>query len=139
MAETAFVVWHIGDVVRKLREARGLSQRALATAARIRPNTLGELERGMSNFERETLQKVAIALHVTIDGLYAELPSLKLSPNIDPADAETIARYLKLERDQRNAVRIVVDQLGLYPDRQRAPGTDGGNASEPPASSHSGP
>lgn len=133
------LVWHIGDVVRKLREAQQLSRKELADLAGIRQNTLGDLERNVSNFERETLRKVAIALSVTVDGLYGEVPNIKLSPSIDPVDAETIARYLKLERDQRNAVRIVVDQLGLFPDRQRAPESDGGNASEPPATAGNGP
>jgi transcriptional regulator with XRE-family HTH domain len=111
MTRSGVLEWHIGDVVRKLREACGLSRNELADRAGIRPNTLGEVERNVSNFERETLAKVAIALNVTVEGLYAQLPGVSVPVTTDPADAETIARFLKLEQDQRRTVRVVVDQL----------------------------
>lgn len=123
------IVWHIGDVIQKLREAYvvdkatgrcGLSRKELADKAGIRPDTLGELERNVSNFEQGTLAKVAVALNVTIEGLYAQIPGVSLPVTTDPVDAETIARFLKLEADQKLVVRKIIDQLGLFPDRQRA-------------------
>lgn len=146
MLSWSVLIWHIGDVIRKFREAYpredgqpgGLTRKELADKAGIRQNTLGDVERNVSNFERETLAKIAIALNVTVDGLYAELPSIKLPPNTDPVDAETIARFLKLEREQRDAVRVVVDQFGLFPDRKRsAPDED--HATQPQATPRSGP
>lgn len=139
MLRLSVLLWHIGDVVRKHREARGWSRKQLAHRAEIRQNTLGELERNVSNFEKETLAKVAIALNVTVDGLYAELPSAVVPSTADPTDAETIARFLKLEPEHRHAVRLVVDQLGLFPDRQRAPGSDGDHVAQSQPTPRSSP
>lgn len=140
MADKVGLSWHIGDVLRKVREARGLTRKELADIVKIRQNTLGDLERGMSNFEQGTLQRVAIALNVTIEGLYAELATVKTPPETDPVDAETIARFLKLSQDQKKAVRIIVDQFGLYPDRQRPAPEDHDHAVTPPRpASRNGP
>lgn len=125
MLEFAVLVWHIGDVVRKMREAYvdkatghcGLSQRELADRAGIRPNTLGDLERNVSNFSRETLHKVTLALNITIEGLYAQLPGVSLPVTTDPVDAETIGRYLQLDPSHRRVVSLLVDTLGHFPDR----------------------
>jgi transcriptional regulator with XRE-family HTH domain len=133
MGRPDVVLWHIGDVVRKVREMRGLSRKEVASSAGIRQNTLGELERNVSNFERETLAKVAIALNITVDGLYAQLPGVTVPAQTDPTDTETIARFLTLNSDQKDVVRRLVDQFGLFADRrQQMPDQDN-------ATQHAGP
>jgi transcriptional regulator with XRE-family HTH domain len=139
METPSVLLWHIGDVVRKVREARGLSRKELADLADIRQNTLGELERNVSNYERETLNKVAIALQITVEALHAAVPNPQLPSTLSPDDAETIARFLKLEREQRHTVRIVVDQLGRFPDRQRPPGAEQSDAPHTEPTSRSSP
>jgi transcriptional regulator with XRE-family HTH domain len=140
MVGWAAVLWHIGDVVRKFRERQGFTRKQLAARAGVRQNTLGALEKNVSNFEQGTLAKIAVALNVTVDGLYAELPSVKLPPATDPVDAETISRFLQLPREKKQAIRVVVDSFGLFPDRHREPpsATDPADAHPHPARDVSG-
>lgn len=57
----AKLVWSIGDVVRKERESRRLTQKQLAVKADVDRTALGRLENG-GNFEQQTLAKLAKAL-----------------------------------------------------------------------------
>jgi transcriptional regulator with XRE-family HTH domain len=66
-------VFHIGDVVRKLRREQGLTLIALSACAGVSKTTLSELERKGRNFERLTLAKVASALGVSESDLFDRL------------------------------------------------------------------
>ncbi len=56
--------------IKKLREAKGLSQEKLARLADVANNTLIKMESGENkNPTLETLKKVAKALEVSVDGL----------------------------------------------------------------------
>jgi len=63
-------VFHLGDVVRKLRRDQGLTLVALSVSAGVSKTTLSELERKGRNFERATLVKIAAALGVSEADLY---------------------------------------------------------------------
>ena len=56
--------------LRKLREDKGLSQEKLARLADVANNTIIKIEAGKNkNPTLETLQKIAKALDVSVDGL----------------------------------------------------------------------
>lgn len=63
-------VFHIGDVVRRVRKQRKLTIVQLSDAAKISKTTLSEFERG-KNFKRETLEKIARGLGTTEADIYA--------------------------------------------------------------------
>jgi phage repressor protein C with HTH and peptisase S24 domain len=63
-------VFHIGDVIRKLRTERGLDQRELAKMAGVSVTTLSELERGEGNKTIGTIAKVATALGTSVEQLH---------------------------------------------------------------------
>ena len=61
---------NITKTLRKLREARGLSQEKLARLADVANNTIIKIEAGKNqNPTLETLKKVAQALGVSVDDL----------------------------------------------------------------------
>jgi transcriptional regulator with XRE-family HTH domain len=64
-------VFHVGDVVRKLRKDRNQSVEDLAKKAGIAKMTLSALERGASNYRRDTLDAIAAALDTTSDKIAA--------------------------------------------------------------------
>jgi transcriptional regulator with XRE-family HTH domain len=66
-------VFHIGDVIRKLRKDLGLSVQQLAERAKVNKGTLSAIERGDSNFRRETLARIAKALNTTTTRLFGVL------------------------------------------------------------------
>jgi transcriptional regulator with XRE-family HTH domain len=133
------IQWYVGDVVRKLRETRGLKKEQLARQAGLRPNTVGDIENNVVNPDsprvQKTLAKIAVALStdsvtVTVEGLYAQIPGASLPPTADPVDLETIRRFLEQDGDTKAAVRHLIDQLGLYDDRPRAQPADHDDASQ---------
>lgn len=65
---------HVREQIRRLRLARGLTQRQLARAAGISPSSLGCLESGFYRLNLDTLQKILVALNVDITAIW---PSVK--------------------------------------------------------------
>ena len=61
----------VGQEVRQLRKARGLTLKELSTQARISLSHLSSIERGASNPSMEVLAGVAAALDVTPDWFFA--------------------------------------------------------------------
>ena len=59
----------LGQVLRKSREGRGLSQEALAELADVNRGFLGEIERGARSASIETIKKLADALNEPISEL----------------------------------------------------------------------
>lgn len=68
------IKWHLGHVVQNLRDAKGWSQQKLAQKAGVHKATVVSVERMDRNHGRETLDKIARALGVTLAGLYAAVP-----------------------------------------------------------------
>ena len=64
----------VGPVVRRLREARGLSQTTLARESKVSRITLNRIESGIQDPTLNTLQRIAGALQVRVRDL---LPSEK--------------------------------------------------------------
>lgn len=62
---------HVGKVIRRLREALGLSQRAFAKACRLSRTNLGRVERGQQGVELDTLERMATLLGITPVALLA--------------------------------------------------------------------
>lgn len=58
-----------GNRVRKLRIAQGLSQETLAQKAGLHRTYIGGIERGERNISLINIQKISIALHVTIEDI----------------------------------------------------------------------
>lgn len=63
-----------GAQVRRLRQARGLTQGALGAAIGINPNLLGRIERGEQNPTLLTLARLAAGLQTTLADLVRTCP-----------------------------------------------------------------
>lgn len=115
MAEA--LAWHLGDVVRKLREMRQFkSQEALGIAAGgLDKGTINRLEtRGEEGSTPDTIKRVADALHVEVSDLYALVPVPRLAWNAPELKAawdaipetarasalELLRRYSQIAEDQ---------------------------------------
>jgi XRE family transcriptional regulator, regulator of sulfur utilization len=58
---------HLGDMVRKMREYRELTQKDLADKAGLSRVTIGQIERGNAEPSLGNLHKIASALNCYID------------------------------------------------------------------------
>jgi transcriptional regulator with XRE-family HTH domain len=74
----------IGDNVQKLRETRGYSITELAELAGVSPGYVGKLERGeIGNPGFMSIQKIAVALDVTLDALAGGFTVMVTCPTCD--------------------------------------------------------
>lgn len=102
-------VFHIGDVVRKVRVQKGWSQEELARRANVAKGTVNDLEQGKRNFRHESLTQVAEALETSVVDLYLalnsatgqappvvrELPAAEFTSNASPAEGVDVTTYRK--------------------------------------------
>jgi len=65
----------VGDLVRKLREQRGLSLRALAGATEFSPSFISQLENGQVSPSISSMERIANTLGVTLGEFFASLGS----------------------------------------------------------------
>jgi transcriptional regulator with XRE-family HTH domain len=83
------LAWTVGDVVRKLRDAREWTQDDLAAHAGLNKQTVNRLEIGLGDRTMTTIEKIAAAFEIRPEDLFA------LIPREPPATSE-----LTRERDQ---------------------------------------
>ena len=97
----------IGPSVRRLRLARGMTQRELAEAADCADPTLSRIERGRLVPSVELANRIAAALEVGVDDLFSakqDKPTLRKSEarllaavrGLDDAAVDDVARAVKL-------------------------------------------
>ncbi|MRN54013.1 helix-turn-helix domain-containing protein [Paenibacillus monticola] len=60
----------VGDRIRAIRKAKGLTQQQLAELSNLDDAYVGSLERGERNFSIDTLQKIIIALRIQPSELF---------------------------------------------------------------------
>jgi len=76
MKQVRIAAKRLGKRIRELRQAKGLSQEALAADAGVHKNYLGGIERGERNPSLLNLARIADALGVTIPDLVETLRSV---------------------------------------------------------------
>ena len=76
----------VGDLVRRLRDERGLSLRALATATGFSPSFLSQLENGQVSPSIASMERIANTLGVTLGAFFASLGSSETGVVVRIAD-----------------------------------------------------
>jgi transcriptional regulator with XRE-family HTH domain len=82
----------VGDKIRELRTAKGLSQEKLGELAELNSNYIGQIERGEKSISVYTLKKLANGLSLSLEELFAK---------IDPANhTDTLEEIISLIRER---------------------------------------
>jgi transcriptional regulator with XRE-family HTH domain len=76
----------VGDLVRRLREGRGLSLRGLASATEFSPSFLSQLENGQVSPSIASMQRIASVLGVTLGEFFGQLGTSESGVVIRVAD-----------------------------------------------------
>ena len=63
---------HIGQVIRAIREARKATLEEIAFAANTNASNLSRIERGQQGYSPEVLERIALALGVTVAELHVQ-------------------------------------------------------------------
>jgi transcriptional regulator with XRE-family HTH domain len=105
----------IGQVIREIREAHKATLEEIALAADTNASNLSRIERGTQGYSPETLERIAIALGVTVSELHRRMETAEQSggksadgnagqnqPELDPSMTST--RYSALTPDHRELV-----------------------------------
>lgn len=107
----------VGQHLRRLRAARGLSQARLAEHAGLTPELVSRIERGAKEPRLSTLERLAVALDVDPSVLFALDSSARLTPHRlavaahDPELAKAAEQAcLILERAARRVARRAVSK-----------------------------
>src|SRR5260370_32886144 len=75
---------HIANGVKRAREARQLTQAALAEAADTTPETISRVERGMLEPSASLLARLAVAVDTSMDSPAALTPTQAVRSNTRP-------------------------------------------------------
>lgn len=62
----------IGNKIKRVRESKGISQKDLAYEADLDRSYIASIETGKRNVSLINLEKIAIALHITLSQLFNE-------------------------------------------------------------------
>jgi transcriptional regulator with XRE-family HTH domain len=109
MAETLFVV---GDVIRKLRKERRWSIRKLATESGIGRMTISDIERDQSNYQKETLESIAVVFGKTGADLEAMITTAKPLQR-RASDTELAAEWVAFTRRVMRLSRLAQGALQM--------------------------
>jgi transcriptional regulator with XRE-family HTH domain len=77
------IEWHIGDIVRKLRENVRKTQADLSKLTKLRPATISSIE-NTGKYDPESLERIAQALKTTVDYIYEQKRLANEKPVLQP-------------------------------------------------------
>lgn len=102
----------IGTRIRAMRNTKGLTQQKLADIAGLDYRYIGALERGERNFSIDTLEKVLVALKVSLNELTY---SVEVTSNEDSIRQEAIDEFIstssQLTKEQISTLRKIIKEV----------------------------
>lgn len=97
----------IGNRVKQLRQDKGISQEELALTANLNKSFVGQIERGKKNATVKTIEKICLALNVTLHEFFSfeldeiDIPSdslIKISALFKNLNDKQISQVVELIR-----------------------------------------
>lgn len=100
----------VGDNIKFFRKERNLTQKQLADMLGIAPNTVAQYELGVSQPKLEQLQKIAMALHVSIVSFLPDGWDYLSQGNM-PEDTDNLNEALDLADDERKQINTLKSEI----------------------------
>ena len=98
----------LGQRIRNYRNSKGLSQEKLAELSGCHPTYIGQIERGEKNATIESIEKISVALDISLSGLFEKLGGGK-----DGAQSIPLQCYeflsAKTKEEQEHIYRILLE------------------------------
>lgn len=103
-----------GKRLKELRTQRGISQEDLALSAEITTSYLGMIERGEKNPTVKVIEKLCVALGISLGVFFAEKTAQSAACEIDDASAFIAWELQRKTPAQRAAMAEIVRQINKY-------------------------
>ena len=100
----------LGQRIRNYRLSKGLSQEKLAELSGCHPTYIGQIERGEKNATVESIEKIAIALNISLSKLFEKLGSQEETSNIPLACYELLSSKTKEEQESLYHILLEIDK-----------------------------
>ncbi len=104
----------LGKRIRNYRTTMGLSQEKLAELSGCHPTYIGQIERGEKNATIESIEKIALALNVSLSKLFEKLGSEDEARNIPLECYEFLSAKTKEEQEHIYRILLEMDEYKKY-------------------------
>lgn len=99
----------LGDCIKKIREAKGLSQKQVAASCKMDTGNYSRIETGKTDPSFSSVQKIAKALGVQLGDLFKADEVLKEINSLDKSTMEKMALIEQLDKKEKQAFFAVLD------------------------------
>ena len=101
---------NIGDKIRQIREARGLTQKEVALTIGMDQSQYSKIEKAKTDPSTSTLEKVAKAIGIGLSELFAD-DSFKDINSYDKSLMEKLQLIEQLDEDEKKSIFKIIDGL----------------------------
>ena len=101
----------IGEKIKKIREAKGLSQKEVAATVGMDQSQYSKIEKGKTDPTTTTLQKISGAIGVSLAEIFAPDDVFKDVDSYDRSLLEKLQLLEQLEEDEKQSVFKIIDSL----------------------------
>ncbi len=102
MMETKAFLKAVGDKIRLVRKAQGMSQEKLAELSSLHPSFISYVETGKTNASIVNLYSIASALNIPLHDLF-QFPSGKGNKKLDTETAEVFSKLRSLDKRKQES------------------------------------
>jgi transcriptional regulator with XRE-family HTH domain len=101
----------IGDKIKKAREAKGWSQKEVALSLQMDQSQYSKIENNKTDPHLSTIEKIAKALGVSIEELFAADKVFKDVSSFDKSLVEKMQMLDQLEDNEKRSIFSIIDGL----------------------------
>jgi transcriptional regulator with XRE-family HTH domain len=103
---------NIGDKIKKLREAKGLSQKEVALALSMNPSQYSKIENGKVDPQFSSIERIAKALGVSVADFFSAdtIPDIN---SLNKSVVEKVQLIEQLEETQKKSIFSIID-MAIY-------------------------
>ena len=104
-------IMQIGDMIKKVREAKGLSSKEVALSCKMDPSQYSRIEGGKGDPTYSTIVKISRALKVSVSDLFQAEDIFKDINSLDKSVIEKVSLVEQLDKKDKAAFFTVLDAL----------------------------
>lgn len=104
---------NIGDRIKKIREAKGLSQKEVALNLSMNPSQYSKIENGKVDPQCSSIEKIANALGISLADIFTQENSLENINSIDKSIVEKVQLIEQLDEKQKQSIFSIID-MAIY-------------------------